>query len=64
MSKPVVDAHNFRQLAVWVPKDVKVELEKRSADDGKPEREIVAEALVAHLAAAAAASRPRKKGEE
>ena len=52
MSKPV-DAENLRQLAVWVPKDVKAELEKRAEDDGKPERVIVAEALVAHLAAAA-----------
>ena len=51
MNKPV-DGDDLRQLAVWVPKEVKAELEKRAEDDGKPERVIVAEALVAHLAGA------------
>ncbi len=62
MSKPR-DAENLRQLATWVPADVKAELEKRAEDEKKPERTVVTEALTAHLRSSAVVAKPRRKGD-
>lgn len=47
MSKP--KDGELRQLATWVPKDVKDELQKAAEREKKAEREIVTEALIARL---------------
>ena len=51
MSKPRKEDEPIKQLATWVPADVKDELKRRAQKDGKAEREVVTEALVAHLSA-------------
>jgi hypothetical protein len=50
MSKPR-KAGDVRQLATWVPAKVKTDLERRAEIERKPEREVVKEALEAHLRA-------------
>jgi hypothetical protein len=60
MSRPVHSA-DLRQLAIWLPREIKDELERRAKAEEKPEREVVAEALTAHLRAAVVAEKPAKK---
>lgn len=60
MSKPR-DAEHLRQLATWVPAAIKDELQKRAAADKKAERDVVVEALTAHLRSSVTAARPGKK---
>ena len=48
MSKPR-GAKDLRQLATWVPAKLKADLEKKAYEEKKAEREVVAEALKAHL---------------
>lgn len=51
MSKPLTD-ENLRQLAIWLPEELKAELKNRARHEGKLERDVVTEALTAHLRAA------------
>ena len=60
MSKPV-NSEGLRQLAIWLPKEIKDELQRRAEAEEKLEREVVAEALTAHLRAAVVAEKPGKK---
>lgn len=49
MSKPIKGAPSVRQLAMYVDAELKVRLEQRARDEKKPERQVVSEALEAHL---------------
>jgi len=51
MSKPRHEEGDIRQLATWVPADVKEKLTERAAEEGKAVRLVVTEALIAHLGA-------------
>lgn len=50
MSKPKGE-DDVSQVATWVPKDLKADLERRAEDEKKPQRVVVTEALTAHLRA-------------
>ncbi len=50
MSKPKNDS-GVRQLATWVPASVKDDVAALAAKEKKPEREVVTEALKAHVEA-------------
>lgn len=51
MSKPRHEDGPIKQLATWVAADLKAKLAERAAAEGKAERVVVTEALIAHLGA-------------
>jgi hypothetical protein len=63
VSRPRHEA-SLRQLAIWVPADVKAALEKRAREQGTNERHVVTEALTAHLRAAVVKAPERGKKAE
>lgn len=48
MTRPKKE-HHVRQVAAWLPGELKEKLDKRAAEEKKPARTVVAEALEAHL---------------
>lgn len=64
MSRPKHEGGPLRQVATWVPDDLKRDLEQRAADEKKPERAVVTDALTAHLRAASVRKARRSRSED